>query len=483
MNFPRVLHSIPKLLILAALLTPALAQNTPIPQIVGPVHPDAVAPSTEPFTLSVYGANFVPGSVVNWNYQPRVTNYVSGHEIQAQILASDVVQNTAGYITVVNPPPGGGSSSATWAQVEVHDPVSAISLDSPVNYDFGFWALAAADFTHDSRLSLVGEYGSLLGFGYAQSAGTFGPWSVAGSGYECCNEFGYGDFNGDGNVDIVFQPSGDSGNALRVMLGNGHGDFSSGSSFTGYYGSLGFMLVGDFNQDGRLDLVTRGPSNLSSYLGNGDGTFEDKANYAYPSEGLVADAVAGDVDGDGILDLIVLQAPYLSFNNGSQPGFAFWLLRGNGDGTFQRPKKIGAFPNENICGGMLLSDFNGDGNLDLAVCTATQVGVMLGNGDGTFRPPVFYTASTYGILAFAVGDINSDGNQDLLVYEGTPLGTPWQLGVFLGNGDGTFQAQQIITQPVPTSAELGLVLGDYNRDGLLDTIFLSDFGMNVYLQQ
>jgi hypothetical protein len=82
-----------------------------------------------------------------------------------------------------------------------------------------------------------------------------------------------------------------------------------------------------------------------------------------------------------------------------------------------------------------------------------------------------------------VGDINSDGNQDLLVYEGTPLGTPWQLGVFLGNGDGTFQAQQIITQPVPTSAELGLVLGDYNRDGLLDTIFLSDFGMNVYLQQ
>src|SRR5277367_527088 len=85
----------------------ALAQN-PVPQIVGPVHPDAVAPGGGDFTLSVYGANFVPGAVVNWNYQPRTTTFVSGHELQAQILSTDIAQNTAGYITVANPAPGGG---------------------------------------------------------------------------------------------------------------------------------------------------------------------------------------------------------------------------------------------------------------------------------------------------------------------------------------------------------------------------------------
>lgn len=76
-------------------LPAALARNNPVPQIVGPVHPDAVAPGSGALTLSVYGANFVPGSVVNWNYQPRVTTYVSAHEIQAQILATDIQTNTA----------------------------------------------------------------------------------------------------------------------------------------------------------------------------------------------------------------------------------------------------------------------------------------------------------------------------------------------------------------------------------------------------
>ena len=84
------------------LLATAYAQN-PVPQVVGPPNPQAVKPGSGDFTLKVYGANFVPGAVVNWNRQPRATKYVSGHEIDAQILASDVITNTAGYIMVTNP--------------------------------------------------------------------------------------------------------------------------------------------------------------------------------------------------------------------------------------------------------------------------------------------------------------------------------------------------------------------------------------------
>src|SRR5580704_7037265 len=115
---------------MASLLVAAFAQN-PVPQIVGPVKPMAVAPGGGDFTLNVYGANFVPGAVVNWNYQARATTYISGHELQAQILSTDIAHNTAGYITVVNPAPGGGNSSASWAQVEVHEPVLTIAMSQP----------------------------------------------------------------------------------------------------------------------------------------------------------------------------------------------------------------------------------------------------------------------------------------------------------------------------------------------------------------
>ena len=126
------------------------AQN-PVPQIVGPVKPTAVVPGSGAFTLTVYGANFASGSVVNWNGQPRSTSFVSAHEVQAQILASDVATPTAGYITVTNPAPGGGKSS-TFAQLEVHSPTSTIVATNPANYYFGWYALLAADFNNDNIL-------------------------------------------------------------------------------------------------------------------------------------------------------------------------------------------------------------------------------------------------------------------------------------------------------------------------------------------
>jgi len=63
----------------------------PVPQIVGPTNPTAVAPGGPGFTLKVYGANFISASTVNWNKQPRVTTFISAHELDAQILASDII--------------------------------------------------------------------------------------------------------------------------------------------------------------------------------------------------------------------------------------------------------------------------------------------------------------------------------------------------------------------------------------------------------
>jgi hypothetical protein len=468
----------------------AFAQNNPVPQIVGPVHPDAVPPGGGDFTLSVYGANFVPGAVVNWNYQPRSTTYISGHELQAQILSRDIAKNTAGYISVTNPAPGGGSSSASWAQVEVHDPISTFNVEPWLYYQFAPQLSSAADFTHDGVLDLLGQYFGLaldLGLG----GGTFRPESYVDRSYYTPFQFAYGDFNGDGNLDVVDASflnleHGGLITHMNVELGDGTGNFTSATPIVSQWDDLAYVQVADFNQDGNLDLVTSGGT-LSVYLGNGDATFRHTAHYPYPSEGLGLQAV-GDFNGDGKLD-IILESPFMSIGQGDDIGITLYFLEGKGDGTFKTPVKIASFPNARVCAGGLyggavqLSDFNGDGMLDLAFCNQAQVGVMLGNGDGTFQPPTFYTADPtgQGLFTFALGDINSDGKPDLIVSQ-YHTGYTSPSVVFLGNGDGTFQAQQTLSSG-SAAGEGAVVVGDFNSDGLLDVIFVNELGMFVSLQQ
>jgi hypothetical protein len=467
-----------------ALLAAGLAQNNPVPQIVGPVHPDAVPPGSGAFALSVYGANFVPGSVVNWGYEPRSTTYISAHEVQAEILATDIGKNTAGFITVTNPAPGGGSSSASWAQVEVHDPVSSIKLGQPQTSNFGFWQLQAADFNHDAILDILGEcYGLCLELGTGN--GTFKvPTTVDGTN-DSPTQFGYGDFNNDGNIDVVSFSLYEADNFglapthMRMLFGDGRGDFTVGPGLVGNSYDFRFVTVGDFNQDGNLDLVTKN-GEMATYLGNGDGTFRFAALYDSVEANLPL-LLSGDIDGDGKLDLILADESSVLDGN-----MSFEFLKGNGDGTFEKRRKVVTLHDTSTCGfqgGAQLSDLNGDGKLDLAICTSSQIIVLLGNGDGTFRlgSAVTIEPNNYGIgdLTFAVGDINSDGKQDLLVYE---YYDTFQIVVFLGNGDGTFQPGQVVNSAAP-SAELGIQMGDFNDDGLPDLAFQNAGGMFLFLQQ
>jgi hypothetical protein len=221
------------------------------------------------------------------------------------------------------------------------------------------------------------------------------------------------------------------------------------------------------------------------YLGNGDGTFEHSALYQYPLQGLGRQLLSGDFNGDGKLDLILLQTPEIGVN---QVGIGLWFLQGNGDGTFKTPRKIAAFPGDGICVGgdsdavVQVSDFNGDGKLDLAFCNQAQIGVMMGNGDGTFQPPTYYLADPTGqrLFTYAIGDINSDGKPDLVVSENSDFNN--RFVTFLGNGDGTFRAPQTLASGI-SGAETGIVLGDFNDGGLLDTIFLNGGGMYLFSQQ
>ena len=404
--------------------------------------------------LNVYGANFVSGAVVNWNGSPRSTTFMSGHELQAQILAADVAQNTAGLISVTNPAPGGGKSSA-YAQVEVHAPTATIVASNPASYNFGWYALLAADFNNDGNLDLLGPGPQGIDLRLGNGDGTFRFGSIAGRNYRSPLGIVYGDFNGDGNLDIAYV-SGDSNNPgvgkqVVVMLGDGTGKFSLGSTLKSW---LGFskIAVGDFNRDGKLDLVVTQGLILGIYLGNGDGTFAHFKDYPIPGTGGGQDVELGDFNGDGKLDLLTLN----QFRD-------TYVLLGRGDGTFQYPgiyvSSVGG------CGGvvvtLVVSDFNGDGVPDLAQCSDTEVAVLMGNGNGTFQSPILYPAGAS--FEIATGDFTSNGKTDIVISRNDNNQFVW----LPSNGDGTFQSELSITLPTSSNGELGLAAGDFSRNGLL----------------
>ncbi len=446
------------------LSAPSAFANNPIPTVVGPVVPQAVAPGSGPFTLSVYGANFVQGAVVNWNRSPRSTTFISARELQAHILASDVATATAGYITVTNPPPGGGVSSSSYGLVEVHTPTATIVAEQPHIYlgDSSPDFLVLTDLRNDGILDFAASYGKseikvLLGNGN----GTFGHGTIGTHNYYAAAAIASGDFNNDGNEDLVFgaDPNGPP-TQLQVSLGNGNGKFRLGSR-SGHFDVYPFAIaVGDYNRDGKLDAIAL-EGGIYVFLGNGDGTFRHPL-----FNGKVAgyDFVSADFNGDGILDLAILGETEIE------------ILLGNGDGTFK--VRTISIPQDFGCGfgpPILVTDFNADGKADLAYCEGDQnngkIWVLLGNGDGTFKKPVAIPIQNgiYG-FSFAAGDFNSDGKTDL-VANYLISDTQSEFALFLGNGDGTFRHKKLIQiGGGPHEGDLGIVPADFNSDGLLDFI-------------
>jgi hypothetical protein len=171
-----------------------------------------------------------------------------------------------------------------------------------------------------------------------------------------------------------------------------------------------------------------------------------------------------DVNGDGKPDLIV----------GNSNGTVGVLL-GNGDGTFQPAVIYGSGGSGAIqSGSVVVADINGDGKPDMLVANAISsvVGVLLGNGDGTFQPAVSYGSGGISADSVAVADVNGDGKPDLLVTNqcasdcgGATDGT---VAVLLGNGDGTFQAA--ITFGSGGAFADSIAVSDVNADGKLDLL-------------
>jgi hypothetical protein len=305
------------------------------------------------------------------------------------------------------------------------------TFQSPVTYNAGLApkAVVVADVNNDGKLDVIvadqecptpSGYDSCVAVLLGNGDGTFQPMKSYSSGYSTRN-IAVGDFNHDGNLDLVVgnecvnAACNISGNAVVVLLGDGSGAFNEGNSYSVSSNQYS-IAVADVNGDGKLDvLVANGYVNV--LLGNGDGTFQPAQEITSDTLGVISIAAA-DVNGDGKIDLVAANT-----NNGVPPATVSVFL-GNGNGTFQSPQTFNSGA-ANLSA-VAIADVNGDGKPDVLVIeflrdSAGLLGVLLGNGDGTFQAPITRGSGGDTPLAMAVADLNGDGLPDVVIGNNGPL--------------------------------------------------------------
>jgi hypothetical protein len=331
----------------------------------------------------------------------------------------------------------------------------------------GVASFAVGDFNGDGKLDVVANNspgyaggGPTLGFLAGNSAGTFHPVQVMAVG-ETANALAVGDFRGTGKLDVVMA-SDNSSNTVAVLPGNGNGTFAVVPGFAAGLSPVG-MAVGDFNGDGKPDLVTSGVGGLNVFLNNGDGTFRAGPTLA---TGDVSNVVVADFNGDGKADIAAVTGVGI-----------IEVFLGKGNGTFQTPQVINLGINDSITA-MVAGTFVTGKRPDLAVAVQFSTGtipgavrVLLNNGSGTFSKgqTINLSGEAEGLAA---ADVNGDGKTDLVTIDFLFSNFTRSVAVFLGNGNGTFQAPILTpTGLAPTS----LAVGDFNGDGKPDLVLVDYF--------
>jgi len=343
--------------------------------------------------------------------------------------------------------------------------------------------------------------------------------TVTGANTAAASTYAVGDIDGDGKADLVFAESGiyrgnsqDGVPIYFTAISNGDGtfptptphafpqiapagDFDDGITVNG-------LQITNFSKGGKAGLIftfneqAGGPTITQPYTqgfavlpGNGDGTFGTPLITTTASSATAINfnfgpqiAAIADLNGDGNPDLVVINNTYV-FGVGAASQVEVFL--GNGDGTFKAPILVTTPANPT---NLILSDFNKDGKLDLAVvCGAInaqtdELAILLGNGDGTFGAPAIMTvvSDINGGATVAAADFNADGNVDLAMF--SPYGFA---GIFYGNGDGTFTSVNTGSYVVPKdlfnlSVGGAAVAVDLNGDGKPDILAGNTILLNLY---
>lgn len=323
----------------------------------------------------------------------------------------------------------------------------------------GAQVIALGDLHGNGKLDVVTASSASPGYVFVlvnTGGGTF-AYPVKYTGEARPAAIALGDLNSDGKVDVVatnVDPNTGADDTISVFLGHGDGTLAPPlNSAAGILIQNSAVALGDFNEDHKLDVVTSGQHGEGLLLGNGDGTLAAPANN-YIESG--APILVADYDGDHHLDLAGTFSNVLRLDYGTGTG-AFDPT--NGGHAYATPWMM--------VNAMVAADFNHDGHVDIAgLAGASSMSCVLGPNFAKTMPTMSSLPAAASGLAIA--DFNLDGAMDIASVSGTAsTGT---VGILLGNGDGTFAPY--VSIDVDASA-VAIAAGDVDRDGKPDILTVS----------
>jgi hypothetical protein len=280
--------------------------------------------------------------------------------------------------------------------------------------------LVAADFNGDGNLDLacevslagpqyIGQGSIQIYFGDGKGGFTLAPSNGISSNEILtggqAGSFATGDFNRDGFPDLVLSNE----NGPIILLGDGKGGFQRAPSPSGRGTVNGQIAVADFVGNGQSDIVVVNTAGLTVFVCDGKAGFTALPMQAVPSVAQPSGIGLADFNHDRFADLAIAD-----LKNGNTA-----ILTGDGQGGFTVQPSLGYFSAQSPSP-FGMADFNGDGNLDLAISDAKNETILLGNGDGTFvaQPMAQFAFSNNDTHIGVVGDFNNDGKAELLLSDG-----------------------------------------------------------------
>jgi hypothetical protein len=245
-----------------------------------------------------------------------------------------------------------------------------------------------------------------------------------------------------------------------------------------YDGGIGFA-TGDFNNDGRLDIISVKTDRINLLLGNQHGIFTEPSTTVFACQGFsyaFSQPLVGDYNNDGRIDI----AAWVEDNSCTGRGArTLMVLPGNGNGSFSAPIYNDILTSFFTPTQFATRDFNGDGRPDIALAAALtgedKVAIFICNGNGTFAAPAIYDIGNNDFTTMAVGDFNNDNRPDFVFARRSPA----DLIIVPNNGNGTFGAPQTISSFTYIKR---ITEGDFNGDGNLDFIAIQDRDFDPIVQ-